>query len=275
MKVTVVIPTIERVADLSALIGFLRSQASPGVDLSFVVVQNGPVAREPHVDEIHPPIERLIRRSEYLGSEGGFLTGLQVAQQCERYLLLDEDATLDPESFDRLLAACSAFPDAVISGSHNGHGWWIGQSALGIGSEPVPITRAPWSGLVLTPAARSIALSSPSQYFFLWDDYSLCWKLEHAGIQLIGVPRAVIGNRIKSSESVTPWRAYYRCRNELLYRRDTGSGGMVRALLMRARFAAGAVRRGNLAVGAAVYRGMVDGLMDRRGMRMLPGSAPE
>ena len=252
VKVAVVIPTIEPVAALSGLVECLRSQVSPGLDLSFVVVQNGPVAHDPRAGEIALPVERLIRRSEYLGSEGGFLTGLEVAEPCDRYLLLDEDATLDPESFDRLLAACRTFPDAVISGNQNGQGWWIGQSASGIDTEPVPITRAPWSGLVLTPAARSIALSSPSRYFFLWDDYALCWRLERAGIQLIGIPSAVIGNRMKTSESVTPWRAYYRCRNELLYRRDVAAGGFVRTLIMRTRFAVGSVRRGNFAVGAAV-----------------------
>lgn len=275
VKVTVVIPTIEPVADLTRLVEFLRSQVSSGVDVSLVVVQNGPVAQDPHAGEIDPPIERLIRRSDYLGSEGGFFAGLDVAEPSDRYLLLDEDATLDQESFDVLVAACSAFPDAVISGSQNGQNWWIRQSASEIGSDPVPITRAPWSGLALTPVARSIALSSPSRYFFLWDDYALCWRLERAGIPLIGIPRAVIGNRVKTTECLSPWRAYYRCRNELLYRRDTASGGLVRTLLMRTRFAAGAVRRGRFAVGAAVCRGMVHGLMDRRGMRMLPGLAPE
>ena len=275
MKVAVVIPTIERVADLSGLVGFLRAQTSPCLELSLVVVQNGPVAQDPHAGEIDPPIDRLVRRAEYLGSEGGFFAGLDVAEPSDRYLLLDEDATLDQESFDALIAACRAFPDAVISGSQNGQRWWVDPCASGIGTEPVPITRAPWSGMVLTPAARSVALSSPSRYFFLWDDYALCWHLERAGIPLVGVPCAVVGNRVKTSEPATPWRAYYRCRNELLYRRDVAAGDLARTLLMRARFAAGAVRRGRFAVGVAVCRGMVDGLLDRRGMRMLPGSAPE
>jgi GT2 family glycosyltransferase len=163
----------------------------------------------------------------------------------------------------------------VYSANQGGDGqaWnrWNGRTSepLNLATETVAVELAPWSGLLLSARAAEIVKSQDSGFFFGWDDYLACWRLTQSGIQIWGVPGAVVGND-RLDDWLTPWRAYYRARNHVLFHRETGYGKVSTLLKVRGvdLYEAFTDRRFDRA--SAMARGVIDGVMNRRGARMVP-----
>jgi len=222
----------------------------------------------------------VVIRERYLGSEQGFVLGLRSAPSADWYLLLDHDAEVDETSLPTLFAAVGD-DNSVYSANQGGdsHSWsmrqWVPRPATLLGggttTSTVPIDLAPWSGLLLPQNAAELVKLQDSGYFFGWDDYLACWRLRCAGFQIEAVPAAVIGNkRANGDDWLAPWRAYYLTRNRFLFLLETRWISWPPALLFEGRGFCRAVAAYRLKRAAAIARGMFDGLMNRRGMRMTP-----
>lgn len=264
-SLAVVIPTTHRVEAVSRLVEQVR--ATCPVPVSFSIVDNGPDASEEEWGL------RVIVRSDYLGSEGGFVLGLREAPEAERYLLLDHDAVLEDDCLRLLLSAAGAEHIASANQGGKGERWdrfhgfgppardWTG---------PAYVALAPWSGLLLDAQAREAVIAQDSSgYFFGWDDYLACWRLGRAGMKILGVPGAVVWNL---QDPPQPWRSYYFTRNHLLFYRDTRIGDWRRILWFRLVLAKRAVTARRLSDAAAQLRALTDGALNRRGPRMLAKS---
>jgi GT2 family glycosyltransferase len=268
-SVAVVVPTTHRVENVLRLAQQVR--ATSPLLATITVVDNCPWADRVEWNEFDGTV--VVHRS-YLGAEQAFVLGLKSTPTADWYLLLDHDADLHEMCLTTLLATATD-TNAVYSANQGGDGraWNRGNELasepMGLTTETVAVKFAPWSGLLLNPHAAEVVKSQDSGYFFGWDDYLACWRMTQMGIRIWGVPGAVIGND-RLDDWRSPWRAYYRARNHLLFHRDTGCGDM--ATILRARgtdlYGAFADRRRDRA--SAMARGFVDGLMNRRGARMVP-----
>jgi GT2 family glycosyltransferase len=152
---------------------------------------------------------------------------------------------------------------------------WVPRPAALLVRDPtapaVPIDLAPWSGLLLPQNAAEVVKLQDSGYFFGWDDYLACFRLRCAGFQIEAVPAAVIGNeRASGDDWLAPWRAYYLTRNRVLFLLETRWVSWPAVLLVEGRNFRRAVAACRLKRAAAIARGMFDGLMNRRGPRMMP-----
>jgi GT2 family glycosyltransferase len=269
LSVAVVVPTTHRVENVLKLAQQVRA-TSPLVT-TITVVDNGPSADRSGWNELDGNV--VVRRS-YLGAEQAFVLGLKSAPSADWYLLLDHDADLHEICLATLFAAATD-TDAVYSANQGGDGraWNRGNGMapepMDLTTETVAVKFAPWSGLLLNPRAADIVKSQDSGYFFGWDDYLACWRLTHAGMQIWGVPEAVVGND-RLDDWRAPWRAYYRSRNHVLFYRETGFGDMATLLKVRGKDLHGAFLDHRLDRTSAMVRGLMDGLLNRRGARMIP-----
>jgi hypothetical protein len=262
-----VIPTLHAVEDVNRIIENLQ-KAVP--DVAVVIVDNGPDASHEGWStgwiEVDPT---------YLGSEGGFLRGLALARDFVgadiHCLTLDHDAVFEPEAIREMVRAAEWYPEAAISArlDPDERTLWGGGELLEHGA--LRIERAPWSAMLLSPAARDFILAQPRcGHFFYGEDLLYTLRMHDAGIELIGLPGVRVLNN--TPREVTPWRAYYRTRNRFLIGRDLswGLGWQTRWGINRVRMIVGHARRGKWRMAAATVRGVIDGLFNRRGARMLP-----
>jgi GT2 family glycosyltransferase len=269
LSVAVVVPTTHRIVNVLKLAQQVR--ATSPLPVRITVVDNGPWADQSGWKELDGDV--VVHRG-YLGAEQAFVLGLKSAPSADWYLLLDHDAELHEMCLATLLARATD-RDAVYSANQGGGGQaWNRRNGLtpepmDLTTETVPVKLAPWSGLLLNPRAADLVKSQDSGYFFGWDDYLACWRLTQSGIQIWGVPGAVLGND-RLDDWLTPWRAYYRTRNHVLFHRETGCGDMPSLLRVRGMDLYGAIADRRLDRASAMARGLMDGLMNRRGARMVP-----
>lgn len=265
-RLAVVIPTTHSVDAVTILIANVRRQLSQAY---VVVVDNGPAAS----NTLSEAADRLIVRSEYLGSERAFLVGLEAAGEADRYLLLDHDAEIGPGFLGILLDLSDDYPDVVLSANQCGTaaGWWFAKPKH-FDSRTVALRAAQWSGLLLTPAARAILLEQKSGYFFGWDDYLAVHRLRDHDIQVLGVPAATVANNRSPGAELAPWRGYYDARNEVLFQRDTQASRLewCKAVYRRIRALYRFARGGHTSMAIAMGKGFVHGLMGRRGYSITP-----
>ena len=268
---SVVIPTTHRIDDVMELAR--QIDATSPIPTTVTVVDNGPHATETGWDSLG---RKVIVRDSYLGSEQAFLLGLRCAPKATWYLLLDHDARLYDGTLSILLSAATG-PDAVYSGNQNGDGSsWDRRNGRApaqrdLTPKAIRVEFAPWSGLLLSPGAVEVISSHNSGFFFFWDDYFACWLLRRAGYHIWGVPGAVVENEDLPNEKLTPWRAYYKARNHILFHNQTGYGGLFELVLVEGKDLCMAFL-GDCRVGRvrAITQGIVDGIRGRRGPQMLP-----
>jgi len=268
-RLAVVVPTTHRTEEVQELIRTVR-QSSP-VRTGFVVVDNGPAASES--GWALPGDCRLVVRPEYLGSEGGFVTGANVAaeERPDYVLLLDHDACLCPDTLGALLAHAS---DSTACCCRFDPPWgWGLDSRVGarhLGPQTGPVTElgfAQWSGMLLPPLAYTLLCGVDYGYFFGYDDFRFCHDLLFHGFDVLGVWGAVLGNARRPADTGSRWRRYYAGRNRLLLARDTH--GVLSLAMLRATV----IESCEIAKGPGRLdrtRGLLDGLLDRRGRRVLP-----
>jgi hypothetical protein len=268
-RLTVVVPTTHRTAEVQELIRTVR-QSSP-VRTGFVVVDNGPAASERGWALAGDC--RLVVRQEYLGSEGGFVIGANMAaeERPDYVLLLDHDACLRPDTLGALLAHASD-STACCCRFDPPWGWGLDSRVGARHLDPqtgqfTELGFAQWSGMLLPPLAYTLLSQAEYGYFFGYDDFRFCHDLLLHGFDVRGVWGAVLGNARRPADTGSPWRLYYAARNRLLLARDTHgvlSLAMLRATVVESR----EIARGPGRMDRA--RGLLDGLLDRRGRRVLP-----
>jgi GT2 family glycosyltransferase len=271
VTVSVVIPTTHSVEYVLQLAH--RIEAIGTIGTTITVVDNGPHATERGWEEFDG---HLVVRDSYLGSEQAFVLGLRCAPTADWYLLLDHDARLHDDSISTLLGAATDHK-AVYSANVGGAGnFWDRPNGetpppRDLTNQTIAVEFAPWSGLLLCPHAVDIVTSQESGFFFYWDDYFACWNLRRAGIEIWGVPEAIIENEHVETEWMSPWRDYYYVRNHILFYRETGYGSLSELLLVRGKdLCQKLLRLRRYEWTRATFRGLIDGMRDRRGPIMLP-----
>ena len=271
MTLSIVIPTTHRVYPVKRLLGEI--EASCPLQWTVTIVDNGPNANL--VDWGEELAERVIVRNSYLGSEQAFLLGLRSAPEATWYLFLDHDAQLQGDTLPILFSAAED-TDATYSCNQNGDGSsWDRQNgrapaARNVMTRVISIKFAPWSGLLLGSRGAQVIRSHDSGLFFYWDDYLVCWLIARAGIKIWGVPAAVVENENIAYDQLSPWRAYYKARNNILFYRDTGHGSIVELTLVQGKDLFTALIHLRLNRFRAVCMGIFDGVRNQRGPRMTP-----
>lgn len=237
------------------------------------IIDNGPNATD--ADWGEALAERVIVRPEYLGSEQAFVLGLRCAPEATWYLLLDHDAHLQTDTLPTLLSAAKD-TEAAYSCNQNGDGssWdrhnGRAPAARSVTTSVISVDFAPWSGLLLSPRAMRVIHSHDSGLFFYWDDYLACWLIARAGVKIWGVPAAVVENENIPYDRLSPWRAYYKARNNILFYRDTGHGSLVELVLVQGKDLFMALIHCRPNRFGAVFIGIIDGMRNRRGPQMTP-----
>jgi GT2 family glycosyltransferase len=237
------------------------------------IIDNGPNATD--ADWGEELAGRVIVRPDYLGSEQAFLLGLRCAPEANWYLLLDHDAHLQNDTLPALLSVAKD-PGAAYSCNQNGDGssWdrhnGRAPAARNMTTSVISVEFAPWSGLLLGPRAVQVLRSHDSGLFFYWDDYLACWLISRAGVKIWGVPAAVVENENIAYDRLSPWRAYYKARNNILFYRDTGHGSLIELALVQGKDLFTALIHCHLKRFRAVCMGIIDGVRNRRGPQMTP-----
>jgi GT2 family glycosyltransferase len=242
-----------------------------------------------------PGSERLAL-PENRGFAGGMNAGVQRAaeQGCDRFLLLNNDAVLEPGCLERLagalddasLAAVGPLILRAADGRVESRGIDVDARLgrvrlLGHGSEPPPeaaVTEAPaLSGAVMMISRLAFERvgALDEDYFLSFEDVDWCLRARRAGFRLA----VRLDARARHEGSLTqgrrsPERLYYAARNHVrLVERHgliAGVPSRLRPLVVLALGVAHALRQrdvGRAQAAAAVIAGWRDGLRGRVGAR--------
>ncbi|HEV8254456.1 MAG TPA: glycosyltransferase [Vicinamibacteria bacterium] len=208
-----------------------RSAMDPTVEPRTLLVRNGPMPGGPT-----PKGVALVRLLANRGFAAGMNSGIDTLRAgCDRFLLLNSDATLEPGAVRRL---AEALEDETIAAAgplvlrsqdgrvesrgarfdlHSGRQRLSGhgeRAAAGEGTHEVEGL----SGAVLMISARALDRIGPfdEDYFFSFEDADWCRRARQAGLRLVVVRGAVayhVGGATIGAES--PDRLYYAARNHL------------------------------------------------------------
>jgi len=210
-----------------------QSARESGPDVRVLIVENGAAGRGAGAGEAGMP--RLCLRDN-LGFAGGMNAGIAqlLTEGCDRLLLLNNDAVLEPGCLSRLVAALEdpsvgAVGPLILSaddGRVESRGLRVdlrqGQVRLeGAGTaadDDAPASVDALSGAVLMTTATAFGRVGPldPEYFFSFEDVDWCVRARRAGFELLVVPAA----RARHVGSLTigrgsPERLYFAARNHL------------------------------------------------------------
>lgn len=235
----------------------------------------------------------LIAAGENLGFSGGNNVGLRyLASRTadSHFLLLNNDAMVAPEYFAELRAMLRAHPDAGLVGSlifrhpERDRVWFAGgyevpRRALVLHHYDAPDTERPYATDFVTGCAMLIARALydaegglPEIYNpIYWEDADYSYRARTGGWRVMIAPRAHVYHRVGASgagETLTPRTAHLLNRNRGYYVRRNYRGldrASALAYLIATKPARALVEiaRGNRAVGAAMFRGFVQGMFGR------------
>jgi GT2 family glycosyltransferase len=223
-----------------------RSARQSSFDVRVLIVDNG------CGEEAAPDGSRL-RLAENRGFAGGMNAGIQrlSAEGCDAFLLLNNDAWLEPECVALLAEALQdptlAAVGPVILREADGRvesrgvrtdlrwGWTrlVGHGELPPGGEGREWAQA-LSGAVMMVSRAALERVGPldEAYFFALEDVDWCLRAADAGLRVAVVPRARahhVGSQTIGRGS--PDRLYYACRNQIrLVEKRRSRRGVARAL---------------------------------------------
>jgi GT2 family glycosyltransferase len=209
-----------------------RSAADAAVSPEVLIVENGPgVAWEP------PPGVSLLTLPRNLGFAGGMNAGIDrlLETGCDRILLLNNDAVLEPGCLRRLAEALDDPALAAVGptilreqdGRVESRGArfdprWGRQRLAGHGERPdasegrVPAEGLSGAVLMLSAAALARVGRLDEAYFLFFEDADWCLRARRAGLGLAvvrGARARHVGGRTLGVRS--PERLYYAARNHL------------------------------------------------------------
>lgn len=253
MRTIAIVPTLNRVADLSRCLQALGAQTRAPERV--LVVDNGSSDGTAERVSGHARTE-LIQLGAPAGAAAAFAAGMRSAleQGAQLLWLMDDDAVPEPEALERLservagaepgLAVGGAVPMLVVGDSERYAGWRVGpRAASGRGESPNPpgpsgepqhaeVDWAPFAGLCLTADACRAAGELRADFVLWHADVDYCLRLRRHGYHLLTAGRAVVHHppmaltsrrvlgRSFAVGAYPAWREYYDTRNRAIMRRE-------------------------------------------------------
>ena len=279
----------------------LRSLARlQGVDHEPLVVDNGSTDGSVELLRREFPNVRIVETGANLGIAGGVNRGIAaaVARGAEFLWLLNNDATVAPDSLAALVAALQARPDAgfacskILLADRPDVLWYaggtcdtptgfmrhVGQGEPDRGQHDRVGDLAFACGCSLLVRRRTVEAIGPmpEEYFLYWEDVAWSAMARAAGWTIVFVPGSRVWHTVGASlaASATPGellRARYLMRNRILFHRrhrpDRLRGIVLRELVHTARRT---LSRATFRAALADWRGLIDGLCGRTGPIGLP-----
>jgi len=242
----------------------------------------------------------IVSSATNLGFAGGNNLGLAHAAAdpaVTHFLLLNNDAAVEPDYFAELAKGCAAHPHAgllsgtILEAAAPHRVWYAGGAArplraLMLHRRDVPADGEPRETEFISGCTMLIPRSTyesagplPECYFpGYWEDAEYCARVQALGRPLIYVPRARATHKVGSSfgsGASSPWVARVQNRHRVLYvKRNMRGPRRIAALayLIATKPARGALEalRGRVELGAAIVSGMFAGLLDRGARRPDP-----
>ena len=187
----------------------------------------------------------VIQSGANLGWSGGNNMGIRAAQSdgCAHVLLLNNDATLRPDTLARLAAAADALPDAaalgalIVSADDPDHvefgGAWIDPrthlplqahgrlNEMALPAAPARMPMVKGCAMLLTAAGLAGVGALTEDYFLNYDEADWCYRATAAGLGVYLVADAVVEHKGALSFQGTegPLYRYFIARNRLLFAR--------------------------------------------------------
>ncbi|HXF96318.1 MAG TPA: glycosyltransferase family 2 protein [Gemmatimonadales bacterium] len=214
-------------------------------------------------------------------------------------LLLNNDATVDPEFFAHVSRALGAAPDAALLGptiyaaGRPGEVWYAGGHFVearalvvhghAVPQDPRPLPTAFVTGcaLLLSRHAWDILGPLPECYFMYLEDAEYSYRARAAGLAVVYAPRAVAYHGVGATVQRTlpgPWVEYLKTRNRAWFARRNFQGWerwVALAYFAISKPVRGLVElvRGRPALAWAIVRGAAEGLLSKQGQRQVGESA--
>jgi len=248
--VAVVIPTLNRIADLRACVESVAAQTR-APDLVLVVDNGSTDGTRDFLGRTDGLTPLLQERNA--GAPGGFEIGVReaIARGAEWIWLLDDDAVAAPTALAELMGRATTAsgpigglaPTVEFGDGRRETGWlWGARATSELGQSPnVPddqgetpaqdVDWAPFAGLMLTRAACEQVGAIRADYVLWHADVEYCLRLRIAGFQLLAAPEALVRHpampmisrrivgRTVTVGRIAPWREYYDTRNRWLLAR--------------------------------------------------------
>lgn len=304
--VAAVIATYNRKDDLVRCLGAVRGQSIPPDEV--IVINNA--SDDDTTEFLARQIDcTVVTLSRNVGGAGAFDEGLQRALVAghDWIWLMDDDCVPDAQCLAGLRTSGSDVTagalGAVAPVVHHSDGLQrcgfrqmraVTTDSFGASGEmagPVDIDWAPFTGLLLSGQACTMAGSIRSDFFIWNDDREYCLRLRTLGFRILGAPEARVFHpvavemsrkllgRTVTVHGAPPWKEYYAARNSLFVERlykgtpFVSDISLARRLIREVKYMAKVVcvdpksglRRSRMRV-----KGVADALYGRSGPRVTP-----
>jgi len=289
--------TYRRVESTVAAVAALLAQSRPPDTI--IVVNNGDEADGAAITAAHPSARvRVVNAGDNIGPAGGWELGVRTvladANDGDWLLMADDEAPPpDHATIERLLefAQGQVAIDPTVAGvglvggrfdRRTGTTVRLSDAEL-VGCVDVDTIGGGHWPLLRVAAIRSVQLPDPT-LFFGFEELEYFLKIREAGLRLIVDGAAWQGLRVRWDRvgtsnttlrrtALSPWRAYYSTRNQILiaHRFGTRTARWRAAGLGAARAGRSLIRR-DIASSNAHLRGVWDGLLERRGRTWAPSA---
>jgi GT2 family glycosyltransferase len=238
------------------------------------------------------------------GFAGGSNLGISLLEadlRLSHFLLLNNDAAVEPGYFRDLTAALSAVPDAaLLSGTiYEGHdrsrlwyagGGWLALRSLGKHRRELPTIATPTSTdfvcgctmLISRPALARLGRLAECYFPGYMEDAEYSWRARAAGLRLVYAPHATAYHKVSASfgaEASSPTLSFTKQRHRMLFVRRNYRGWLRAAaiaylVVTKPGRAAVEALRGNPRRGWAILSGMLSGLREQVAPHDVVAGAP-
>ncbi|MEO6866250.1 MAG: glycosyltransferase family 2 protein [Gemmatimonadaceae bacterium] len=239
-----------------------------------------------------PPWVSVIAEKANRGYAGGNNLGLArlaTTGDVTHFLLLNNDATVAPDYFARMSDAIRSFPDSALLGCaiyyhpEREKVWFAGgyevpYRALMLHNYKLPASLEPQTTPFVTGCAMVISRAlydaqgglAECYYPIYWEDTEYSFRARNNGWRVMLVPSARVFHKVGASvggEDITPQVAFWQNRHRGYYvRRNYRGADRAAAIgyLIATKPARAIVEliRGRPAMGSAIFRGFLHGLVD-------------
>ena len=252
--VFVVIPNWNLKEDTIACVESVLASSYSG--LRVVVVDNGSRDGSPDalLDSFGAKIDQIVHEDN-LGYAKGVNAGIRhaLASGAEYVLLLNNDTLVDARLMEYLIEASKGDTRSAVLGpaiyyqSEPERFWrlgavkkpWlpvpleIGRDAPDTGQFPAPFDVDYVTGCAMwvpTEIFEEVGLLD-ERYFMYFEDADFCRRVRCAGHRITVVPQACVWHKVSAStKELTPWAAYYRTRNRMVFYGGSKRGPVGRTL---------------------------------------------
>jgi hypothetical protein len=285
-------------ADTTACLDSLEG-AAPG-PAHIVVVDNG--STDGSLEALRARRALLPTTIIAAGSNRGFAgaNNLGVAKLAAdpaitHFLLLNNDATVDPTFFAQIAQALVLTPDAGLVGptiyvtGQPGTVWYAGGHFVplralvvhdtAVAGEPAPISTEFVTGCAMLISRRAWERLGPLPecYFIYLEDAEYSWRARAAGLPVLYAPRAVVYHAVGAAvrrRVPSPQVEYWHTRHRALFARRNLRGwrrwgALAYLILTKPARALVQLLRGRPALAWAALRGTASGLLSKQGDRVV------